>query len=285
MDTTVYADVLFLVNFLINLIILKITCLFMKEKPLTSRLCISSAVGAAYAVFMFFPKLSFLYIIPFKIAFSVIMIKIICPMAKMIKMFKYTVLFYMVSFTFAGVLLSLIYLGGLQNETAPIIKSGIFYFDISLSKLLCAWGICYAVIALGTAVFKRNKSLGIKQLKICLSGRICEIDALCDTGNLLRDPFNNSPVIIAEKRHLLKLFPDGIPDIDSEDSGGLKLRLIPYSSLGNKGGMMIGFIPDEITIDGKSAKSSVVAISPGTLSAPGEYGALFNPDILTLQEE
>jgi len=285
MGATVYADVLFLVNFLINLIILKITCLFMKENPLTSRLCLSSSLGALYAIFMFFPKLSFLYIIPFKIAFSIIMIKMVCPKAGFVKLCKYIILFYLVSFTFAGVLLSLIYLGGLQNETARVFRSGIFYFDISLSKLLCAWGICYAVLALGTAVFKRNKSLGIKQLKICLSGRICEIDALCDTGNLLRDPFSNSPVIIAEKKYLLKLFPDGVPDIDSQDASDLKLRLIPYSSIGKKDGMMIGFIPDEITVDGKKTKSSVIAISPDTLSRPGEYGALFNPDILTLQEE
>lgn len=285
MGATVYADVLFLINFLINLIILKITCLFMKEKPLTSRLCISSAVGAVYAVFMFFPKLSFLYTFPIKIALSVIMIKIIVPCKSFVKMCKYIILFYMVSFTFAGVLLSLIYLGGFQSSTAPIIKSGILYFDISLSKLLWAWGICYSVIALGTAVFKRNKSLGIKRLKIYLSGRNCEIDALCDTGNLLKDPFSNSPVIIAEKRRLIKLFPDGIPDIDSDDAKGLRLRLIPYSSLGKKDGMMLGFIPDEITVDGKKAQRSVIAISPDVLSKPGEYGALFNPDILILQEE
>ena len=43
---------------------------------------------------------------------------------------------------------------------------------------------------------------------------------------------------------------------------------------------MLGFIPDEITIDGKKAVQTVVAMSPDVLSKPGEYGALFNPDIL-----
>ncbi len=280
MGATVYADVLFLINFLINLIILKISSLFMKEKPLTSRFCLSSALGAVYAVLMFLPKLSFLYIFPFKIAVSVVMIKIISPGAGLIKIIKYTAVFYMVAFTFAGVLLSLIYFGGFKNEAAPVIKNGIFYFNIPLSRLIMAWTICYGVIFIGTAVFKRNRNLGIKTLKITLSGRICEIDALCDTGNLLTDPFSNSPVIIVEKRRLYKLFPDGIPDIDTADILNTKLRLIPYSSLGNKEGMMLGFIPDEITIDGKKAVQTVVAMSPDVLSKPGEYGALFNPDIL-----
>jgi hypothetical protein len=134
--------------------------------------------------------------------------------------------------------------------------------------------------ALAMAVFKRNKSVGIKSLKISLSGKVCFIDALSDTGNLLTEPISKFPVIIAEERKLTNLFPNGIPDINSPDSFNMNMRLIPYSSLGKKDGMLIGFIPDEVTIDGKKAVKTVVAISPDILSVPGEYGALFNPNIL-----
>ena len=280
MGATVYADVLFLINFIINIILLKISSFFMKEKPLTPRLCAAAAIGALYAVFMFFPSVSFLYIFPFKIAMSVVMIKIISPKSRFIKMCKYTCVFYMVSFTFAGVLLALIYFGNFSSGSVPVIKNGIFYFDISISKLLAASALCYCVLSMGTAVFKRNKSIGIKSLRISLCGRECEMAALCDTGNMLKDPISNSPVIIAEKSRIACLFPQGIPDIETADNPDIKLRLIPYSSLGNSSGMLVGFVPDEICIDGKKTSAAVVAISPDALSGTDEYNALFNPNIL-----
>jgi len=281
MEATVYADVLFIINFIINMILIKISSLFMKSTVSNTRLCISSALGAVYAVCMFFPDISFMYIFPFKLFVSIIMMKIISPHAKLIKMIKYTSVFYMVSFTFAGVLLALIYFGSISSSMQPNIHNGIFYFDISLTKLLIASAISYAVITISCAVFKRNKTIGIKKLTIVLKNRMCEMSALSDTGNLLTDPLTRNPVVIAEKKYLKDLFPLGIPDIENIAFSDIKLRLIPYSSLGNNGGMLTGFVPDEVCIDGKKANNVIVAISPGALSEKDEYNALFNPNILT----
>ncbi len=280
MKITVYADVLFLINFIINLILIKISSLLMKNPTSALRITFASALGAVYAVCMFFPDISFMYIFPFKLLVSVFMIKLVCPEAKGFKIIKFTAVFYMVSFTFAGVLLALIYVGSISSASSPIIHNGIFYFDISLANLLMASAVSYLVISISTAIFKRNKSLGIKTLKIVLKGRMCEIAALSDTGNLLTDPISKIPVVIAEKKHLDKLFPCGAPDIDSVGDTNIKLRLIPYSSLGKEGGMLAGFVPDEVSIDGKKTEDVIVAISPGALSKSDEYNALFNPNIL-----
>lgn len=281
MNATVYADILFLINFIINIILLKITSLFMKAKPSALRLALSSTVGSMYAVFMFFPKISFLYIFPFKLAVSVIMIKIIFPKAKAVKITKSTAIFYLVSFTFAGILLSLIYFGSISKNFSPKVHNGIFYFDISLTKLLLASAICYLVLSFGGTIYKRNKIMGIRRLSIALSGRICEMAALSDTGNLLKDPISKAPVIVAEKRYILNLFPDGIPDIENLNAGNIRLRLIPFSSLGNRDGMLTGFVPDEVCIDGRKTQNVIVAISPHALSDCDEYNALFNPNILS----
>lgn len=281
METIVYADVLFTVNFIINIIILKITSLLMKTSSSVTRHIAAASLGSVYAVCMFFPDISFLYIFPFKLAVSIIMLKIICPHGKLFKMLKFTAVFYMVSFTFAGILLSLIYFGHFSSGLSPKMHNGIFYFDISLSKLLTASAVCYVIIAFSTAVFKRNKMMGIKKLRIVLKNRICEMAALSDTGNLLTDPLTQNPVVIAEKNHLDTLFPDGIPDMENSDFGDIKLRLIPFSSLGNEGGMLTGFVPDEVCIDGKKTENVIIAISPDALSEKDEYNALFNPNILT----
>ena len=281
MNATVYADILFLINFIINIILLKITSLFMKSKPSALRLTLASSLGSIYAVFMFFPKISFLYVFPFKLVVSVIMIKIIFPKARTISIIKSTAIFYLVSFTFAGILLSLIYFGSFSKNLSPKVHNGIFYFDISLTKLLLASAICYIVLSFGGTIYKRNKIMGIRRLSIALSGRICEMAALSDTGNLLKDPISKAPVIVADKRYILNLFPDGIPDIDNISIGDVRLRLIPFSSLGNQDGMLTGFVPDEVYIDGRKTQNVIIAISPNALSDCDEYNALFNPNILS----
>ena len=280
MKITVYADVLFLINFIINLILLKISSLFMKNSSTILRMSISSAIGAVYAVCMFFPDISFLYIFPFKLMISVIMIRLICPGARAIRIIKFTAVFYMVSFTFAGVLLALIYIGNISSAANPLVHNGIFYFDISIGSLLVASAVSYALIAVSTAVFKRNKTLGIKNLTIVLSDRICELAALSDTGNLLTDPISSFPVIIAEQNRLKSLFPRGVPSVESIGDCEVKMRLIPYSSLGCESGMLTGFIPDEVQIDGKKTCRVIVAMSTEALSKSDEYNALFNPNIL-----
>ena len=280
MKTIVYVDVLFLINFIINMILIKITQIFLKRYSGVWNLCVASAVGAIYAVCMFFPRIDFLYIFPFKMLISSLMIMIVYPKSGVVRLIRSCAVFYLVSFTFAGILLALIYFTGFADGSGAVVSNGIFYFDISLWKLAVTSAIAYLIIKIASAVFSRNKLMGIRLISISVLGRECTMPALSDTGNLLTDPVTNSSVVIADKKQIEKLFPEGVPDIKDGCATGLKLRVIPYSSLGNESGMMLGFVPDKITVDGKIAPDVIVGISENALSASNEYNALFNPNIL-----
>ena len=280
MKTIVYADTLFLVNFLINMILLKITCMFSACRSSWQKLTIASAIGGVYAVCMFFPNIKMLYIFPFKFAISLIMVIIVGQNSDVIKVVKRCAVFYLVSFTFAGVMLALIYFTNFTSSAKPVLSNGIFYFDISLTTLTIASVIAYVLLKLASTVFSRNRVMGFKKLTIYLGERVCEMIALSDTGNLLTDPISNYPVIIADKASLMPLFPSGVPDAEKGSYNGAKLRIIPYSSVGAKNSIMTGFLPDKIVVDGKSKNNVVIGISENTLSATNEYGALLNPNIL-----
>ncbi len=280
MSHVVYIDILFLINFMINLTLLKITSAFLKRDAGILRLCFASVFGAVYAVCMFFPDISFLYIFPFKILVSAIMVRIICPRCHLVRYIKSLFIFLLVSFTFAGVLLALVYFTGSEANGGIFMSNGIFYFGISFGILIAASLISYVVIVASTAILKRSKNLGIKKLRIRLGCNECEIAALSDTGNLLCDPISRNPVIIAEKKYIQPLFPNGMPDCESEFQSDVRLRVIPYSSLGKQNGMLTGFIPDDITIEGRKTKAAIIAISDNVLSPSDEYNALFNPNII-----
>ena len=58
-----------------------------------------------------------------------------------------------------------------------------------------------------------------------------------------------------------------------------KLRLVSYSAIGTKNGILIGFVPEKISIEtsGKPSDSMcVIAVYPGKL----KYSAILNPDII-----
>ena len=55
----VYADVLFLTNFVINAGLLYATALLSKSDRSTGRVVTGAALGAVYALLMFFPNLQF----------------------------------------------------------------------------------------------------------------------------------------------------------------------------------------------------------------------------------
>ena len=278
--TVVYADMLLIINFIINIIILKITSIFAHTKPGIGRLVISSLAGAFYALFMFFPQIKLLYIFPVKLIVSLLMIKIIIPKSKVVRLIKITAMFYLVSFAFAGILLALIYFTDFARNSAPIMKNGIFYYDISLKNLIITSVIAYVLIKISSAIIQRNKIIGIKNITVFLGTKECTLSALCDTGNLLKDPLSDNPVIIAEKASISSLFPDGVPDIENNDSSVYKLRIIPFSSIGTSSGIMTGFIPDKVSVEGINACDVVIGISEYPLCKDNEYNALFNPNII-----
>lgn len=85
--------------------------------------------------------------------------------------------------------------------------------------------------------------------------------ALVDTGNNLKDPLNNQPVIIVEQDALKGLLPPEIERVVAEVENGelsalqrletleawqTRIRLIPFNSIGRKNGLLVGFRPDAV---------------------------------------
>lgn len=110
-------------------------------------------------------------------------------------------------------------------------------------------------------------------VKIKYKEKEIQIRAMIDTGNLLKDPISKMPVIIVQKEKMKDIIQkqilDNLENIiygtyleEIEQDYIQRLKLIPYSSLGNQNGMLIGFKPDEITLeqDGIETKQKNVII-------------------------
>ena len=95
-------------------------------------------------------------------------------------------------------------------------------------------------------------------IKVLYDGKEDNIRAMIDTGNFLKDPITNSPVVIIEKNRLNNLLPNRILENTNDIINGKyefaeeeliyvsRFRVLPFSSLGKQNGMLLGFKVDSI---------------------------------------
>ena len=114
----VYLDVIFLNNFLIDLILLWSTAHIFKLRPKWYRLILGAGIGAGYTIFIFFPVLSQFYTSLMKFGLSVLMVFTVFGYHRLIVFGRRLLVFYMVAFVLGGGLLGINYL--LQTESEII---------------------------------------------------------------------------------------------------------------------------------------------------------------------
>ncbi len=108
--------------------------------------------------------------------------------------------------------------------------------------------------------------------------KIARLTALRDTGNLLHDPVTGQSVLIVDPgaaRELLGLTPAQLLDpVTTVASGSYPgLRLIPYHSLGQPGGLLLALRFEDVTV-GQQRAPKVIAFSPTFIGGSGRFQAL-----------
>ena len=127
-------------------------------------------------------------------------------------------------------------------------------------------------------------------LKVCNNGKEQTLRAMIDTGNLLKDPITNSPVIIIEKKTCSNILPKEILDNTDKIINGRyefsdeylkyasKFRVLPFSSLGKQNGMLLGFKVDKIEAEINNEEiireDAIVGIYDKKLSNRNRYQGL-----------
>lgn len=115
-------------------------------------------------------------------------------------------------------------------------------------------------------------------VSILLGGKKMEITALLDTGNTLKDPITGLGVIVVDcevAREILGLDRESLlRPVETFQQRQLSgLRLIPYSSVGQPSGMLLGMRVDRLEINGKKVEK-IVAFAPQRIGQGRGFQAL-----------
>lgn len=170
-----------------------------------------------------------------------------------------------------------------------------------LGQLLAAIAAILLTAELGWGVVQKSlwQRLYHVPIEIVLFGRPVRMIALLDTGNTLRDPLKGSPVIVVEHSAIAPLLPEHLRDVMRQmEQGDLsqisrlltsarlsaRFRVIPFASLGNEKGLLIGLRPDRASVEVEGRRivlpDAIIGLSPHSLDPHGAYRALLHPEFL-----
>lgn len=276
--TVIYIDVLFLLNFVVDYLLLLSAARITGEIISRPRLALGALLGAVYAAVLFLPGGAWLAHPLCKLCAGVLMVLV--GFGGSGRLLRLTLVYFAASAALGGVILALQLLGtgGLTLE------NGVIYTGFDVRLLLVTVILSYTALC---AVFERAARHGGKRgdlntARLVLEGRSVSLTVLTDTGNTLTDPVDNRPVMVAEARVLAGLLPDGI---DPEDPVGTmerlgtekmkrRFRLIPYRAVGVENGLLLAVRTDRAVIGKRSWAGMLVALSPTPVSDGGGYQAL-----------
>lgn len=299
---TIYLDIILCENLLMNYIILFATYVIIKPKTKHPqiRMILSSLLGSIYAIIIYLNILSIYTNLLAKITLSVVMVYIAFAPPNIKQLLKQILIFYLVSFIFGGCTFALIYF--LKPENVEM-KNGVFVGTYPIKVGLIAGIIAFIITQIAFKINKsklNNKNTFI-EIELYNKNKMTKARALLDSGNMLKEPISQKPVIVVEKAILSKIIPEEVLNYIERMVGGddqernemqeylSKIRMVPFMSLGKENGMLIGIRLDKIKInteDIRLEKENIIAgIYEKKLTKDNKYNALIGLNLLEGEQE
>ena len=120
---TIYIDVVFFENLIMNTIILIATGIILKQKIKWLRIILAGTLGAIYSIMTYISELQIYSNLALKIILSIIIIYIAYNPQTVKQLWKSILIFYLTSFVFGGAAFALIYIVKPQDI---LMKNGLF---------------------------------------------------------------------------------------------------------------------------------------------------------------
>ena len=295
----VYIDVIFLINTVMNFLLLLIVKKILKGSSSNLRLIAGSCVGSlGVCILVLLPAMHPLisFIIKYG-AISFIMIRISFRLREIRELLKSMLILYLVTFIFGGVL------EFLYNQTAVAwfyhtyiignTKSGVGFRTFLIIVFLG-----FIVMNLGIKAYEYYKVVlrHVYPVTIIYKGKPMKISGFLDTGNSLTDPITKKPVSIINIQNMGELLEDEMKEYLMNFYSGFRnnsnkdyeyaelIKLIPYHSIGKKHGILPAVTLDKIcvVVDDRLivVERPVLGICEDSIGVNGLYQMILNPELV-----
>lgn len=275
----VYLDRVFLLNLLIDYLLLLSAAQLSGRTLHRLRLLLCAAAGGVYAVLTFLPELGPLC-------------SPLCQMAVGAAMAlcafrghrRPALLFLLLAGGLAGFVLAL----GLWTNAPEVLLCRVYRAELSWPLLLAAALCFYLLLRLLLGQGARHGGGELLKITISVCGRKQTVTALRDTGNTLRDPVSGRPALVLERSAAEDLWPPEVAAVLSaplppeekmaclhRQGTAVTFTLLPFRSVGTPSGLLLAVRSDYIEVGGRRYPRTPVALSEHPVSDGGGYHALW----------
>lgn len=238
----IYLDLVFLLNFFFDFILLYATSKVLKNIVKLRRLLLGSLV-ASTSIFLLFIELNSLSLFFLKLIISIFIILVTFGKRNFLKNISY---FYLISIILGGALY-------LLNISFNYKNKGILFINNGLSINLVLTIIVSPIIIFSYAkevILYKNTYGNIYEVLIKINGQKYKLKGMIDTGNQLVDPYKKRCVILVNNNI----------DIIGED-----FVFVPYKAL-NTNGIIKCFKPNSVVVGNKEFSNCLIGVSKDKFS-------------------
>ncbi|NRG25667.1 sigma-E processing peptidase SpoIIGA [Bacillus circulans] len=297
----IYLDVIWLLNFLFDSLLLYLTGILLKKKIIHWRILLGGLIGSLIILFSITPLSPYTNHPISKLLFSIVMVATAFGYKRFRTYIQALMIFYLATFLIGGTLIGAHYF--IQ-----------FDFDLSSSVLLASikgFGdpISWLFVLLGFPIawyFSRRNVEGMEVTKIQyeqiidvifqVGGKEFSIKGLVDSGNQVYDPISRLPVMFVSLKNIEKDMPAEIIRLTDQPEAIIygsqpiapewesKMRIIPYKVVGKDHQLLIAVKPDSLFL---KKEQEVIAVEKGlisftnqVLSAEGIFDCIVHPKML-----
>ena len=299
---TFYMDVIWLLNFLFDVLLLQFTALLLKTKIAWWRL-IAAGVIASFSVFGYVSAtLSFLLHPLVKLALSVLIVWTAFGFRRFKFFLQATLTFYITTFILGGGLIGLHYFFQYESQfSQSLLMASVRGFGDPISWIFVIIGfpVLWFISTKQSEKWEMSKIRFHETVKVYVEIMDFKwnLTGLVDSGNQLYDPLSKLPVMIISTSHLENRIPSDIlqisqtPDdylngrISLPEGWDYRMRMIPARTVGQTGELLVAFKPDQIVIETKSGAriepKALIAFSSHSLSSEGMFNCIIHPKMMT----
>lgn len=303
----VYIDVVFVVNVVMDAVLLWTTGWIAKRAFRVRPVLLGALIGAVYALILFVPALTVLTSWPGKVIVSLLMVVTAYPTRNWLETFRLTLLYYFVSFVFAGATIALHFaIPGTSVENGLVLTNQRYAMTTSFQGLALVVAIPVGFTLL-RYTFQRVRQIRVQSgalLRVAASmqEKRVEFVGLLDTGNHLREPISGKPVCLVEAGALKPLLPSELQRVVDEGRDiiqGLssvtdpnwssRVALVPFQGAGGVRRITMGIRPEKLEVWRENSWHAVagecfLAVHAEKLSLDNRFQAILHTDVTTGDE-
>ena len=296
---TIYLDAVWLLNFLLDWMILLLTQSITRDNSRKFRIIIGAFVASCLVPISLFLPNSIIISPVGKGIYSLIIVATAFGLKNFRQFLQRLLTFYFVSFALGGGLIALHFMLGHQMDAS---NNGILTFQTGYGDQI-SWifvGIGFPIIWLFTKLRMDKQVLEsfrhdqMYEVMIQMKGKSFKTTGYVDSGNQLKDPLTHKPVVICDQYFMSNWFSEEeleVLELAQQDlsfdllpsNWNDSFQIVPYQGVdGNRTFMMV-LNPEKIVLsyDDKEITTNkvLIGIQFGQLATDGSYHCLLHPQL------